>query len=262
MQFTLVAYYGDWGKWNQGKDKDGGKPTNIAELITNIQNLIDHNLGNAFRRYELPQIHGTIVGLEGFRTDTGIINANYLSARHERKIIDFTTLFDTFKQSSYLPINIQIGGFDHTKVYPFTSQGLHPYLRSFAIRGNISVAMGWPCEENSYPMKLDSFRRCLNDANILHKYHSSANSIDNDFFFVLGRVARSLLSEERILKTQDKLREHLAGVSIQPIQIERNHLSIIGYDDPQLPEGSWKLSLKEAEDKIMEIIDKYPMENT
>ena len=122
--------------------------------------------------------------------------------------------------------------------------------------------MGWPCENNSYPMKLDSFRRCLNDANILHKYHSSPNSIDNDFFFVLGRVARSLLSEVKILKVQDKLREHLTGVSIQPIRIKHNCLSIIGYDDPQLPKGSWKLSLEKAKDKLMEIIDKYPIENT
>ena len=245
MDLTLVAYYGD-------------KPSAIAELVTGAQNELTSNLRDAFEPYPLFQVHGTIIGLEGTRAGDRICNTNYLQRRQQLRPLNLEAVFQILKDQSLLPFFIRIGGYKDGELYPFTSRGLHPFLRSFSIQGDVAVAMGWPCDGERYPLALDRLRRVFNEANVLHKYHVSSNDIDNDFFFVLGRINRSKTSELTIQQTQEQMRTFLAIHDSLTIPLDRQHLAIVAYVDPKLPrETSRVYSLDEAERKIDEIKSLY-----
>ena len=248
MNFTLVAYYGE-------------KPEQVAELITATQQKLEHCLGEAFEEYSMDQVHGTIVGLEGTRVGNHILNTNYLEQRRQLRSIDFHRLFKVLKDQSLLPFSVSIGGYVDGKNYPFTSRGQHPYLRSFSIQGDIAVAMGWPCLGNLYPLSLDRLRRSLNSAGVLHKYHATANDIDNDFFFVLGKINQSKVDENSLYKTQEIMRTFLMKNYDLSIPINRENMSIIAYADSMLPiDTSRVYKLDAAETRVNEIKGHYQNE--
>ena len=130
---SLVAHYGE-------------KPPEIETLITEAQEILQSELPLAFRKYDIRQVHATLISLEGHRTGNVIVNANYSRFCHERRIIDFNKAFELLKNPDFLPFKVIIGGYKEHGDYPFTSRGAHPYKRSFSIQDDITVAMGWPCE--------------------------------------------------------------------------------------------------------------------
>ena len=245
MNVTLVAYYGE-------------KPEPIAEFITAAQEKLALHLGDAFEKYNLGQVHGTIIGLEGTRVGNHILNTNYLEQRRQLRPIDLQRLLKILKDQSLLPFSVSIGGYKDGKNYPFTSRGQHPYLRSFSIQGEIAVAMGWPCTDDRYPLSVDRLRRSLNKANILHKYHAEISDIDNDFFLVLGRINRSKADEISLYETQEIMRSFLMKSYNLSVPICRENISIIAYVDTTLPiDTSRVYGLDEAETKIDEIKGLY-----
>ena len=197
MQVTVVAYYGE-------------KPTAIEEFVRSLQEELTHRLGFAFVPYEAEQVHATIIGLEAFRKGSEVLNLNFHELRGDRRAMNLSEILHFIEATDRLPFDLQIGGFSPAMIYPFTSRAEHPYFRSFGLQGSIAVAMGWPVSGQTYPRHLDALRKCFNDYNVLHKYHRTNDSLDNDFFFVLGRIERSLVSEHGIQDTQDAMREKLA----------------------------------------------------
>ncbi len=125
------------------------------------------------------------------------------------------------------PLHIRIGGFASSRVYPFTSRGLHPYTRSFALNGPLAVTMGWPVTGQSYPLTLDTLRRKCMRYNVLHKYHRRVDDIDNDFFFVLGRVELERVSEEKAKFVQHNLRKLLSEREPLDILVRAEDLSVV-----------------------------------
>lgn len=222
MQATLVSHY-------------GVKVKPFSEMIQSCQNMLSELLPYAFLPYELEQVHGTIVGLEGFRKGQGIINFHFKALRQEEKTVQYVELLNFLRSERFPNFKVRIGGFRHERNYGFLSQNSHPFLRSFSIRNDIAVAMGWPIDASGFPDLLDQLRRRFNEFNVLHRWHRTPDEIDNDYYFVLGRVDRSQLNHTNIETAEQQMRLFLSEQSEITIPINNTVLSIVGYLDTQLP---------------------------
>lgn len=222
MQVTLVAYYGK-------------KPEVISNFIRSCQDILAEHLLSTFHPYDIEQVHGTIIGLEGYHHNNAIINENFLEIGETRNM-DIDKVLNFLRSSKMFPINIRMGGFRNYEKYCFTSRGKHPYLRSFSIQKGTAVAMGWPIKDEVYPNSLDDLRRKMStEVNVLHKYHKKKGDIDNDFYLVLGDVDLNSINEFKQQKVEEIMRLDLAGLEpvIFPLGLEQ--LSVVGYLDTQLP---------------------------
>jgi hypothetical protein len=225
MDLTLVAFYGP-------------KPDPLADLVRTLQAALRSLLGPAFSAYAIEQVHGTVVGLEGWRVGPDVLNAKLSRARGRPCPMDLAGLLRYLGVTPRLPLRIRVGGFQQAKGYPFTSRGLHPWVRSFALRGPVAVAMGWPAKGDWYPMSLDQLRRECTEYGVLHKYHEEPTDIDNDFFFVLGRVERDAIPREKADAAENALREMLSKLGPLDIEMGTRDLSVVAYLDTQLPMAS------------------------
>lgn len=232
MNLTLVAYYGT-------------KPDPLKQIIRLLQTALGSGLGPGFFPYAVDQVHATIVGLEGWRDGAEVFNSNTAQAASRHSAMNLHGLFQ-FMQGMP-PLHIQIGGYSPSSNYPFTSRGLHPYLRSFSLNGTLAVMMGWPAADSAYPMTLDALRRRGRQYGILHKYHWNETDVDNDLFLVLGRVERKFVSEEKAETMQGALRQLLADQEPLDLEIRSEDISVVAYMDTQLPTASSvRYSLSEA----------------
>lgn len=238
MDVTLVAYYGD-------------KPPLITKLISGAISELSRRLGHGFAPYSLQQVHGTIIGLEGRRAGKHIINTNYAKIQDDLRSVDLKAVFQILKKKSLLPFEVTMGGFIDGGPYSFTSRDAVPYMRAFSIQGINTVAMGWPFMNGRYVKSLDKLRRAFNSVNILHKYHASPASEDNDFFFVLGNLVNGSVDQIQLLEAQGHLRSHFASQEPVSVSISRDCLRVVAYIDEKLtPETSCSFTLHEAEEKV------------
>jgi len=245
MDVTLVAYYGE-------------KPRQIEELITEAIAELNKVLGKAFNAYSLEQIHGTIIGLEGCRAGKHIINTNYAEKRNQLRSMNLTAALEVLDDPALLPFDVTIGGFADGGQYYFTSRDVVPYLRSFSVQGSYAVAMGWPFNRGKYLKSIDSLRRAFNPANILHKYHGSADAEDNDFFFVLGNVVEENIDNIKLQEAQGRMRSLLAAHNPVNVPISRDCIRVVAYTDTKLPlKTSCSYKIEDAKQKIEEIRSLY-----
>jgi hypothetical protein len=220
LQLTLVSHYGP-------------KPPQLAALIAEVQAQLAFSLGRAFTPYALEQMHGTIVGLEGSRTVTGILNENFRRLRNVEHCMDFEVLLRAVR--SVEPFPLRVGGFAAGVDYGFTSNGSHPFVRSFSIQRDIAVGMGWPWTRGACSPSLASFRKSLECAGVLHKWHRREEDRDNDFFFVLGRVDRISTTDEEIKHVEDQVRQQLGERTPIELEVNSEALMLVAYEDARLP---------------------------
>jgi hypothetical protein len=244
MGLTLVACYGD-------------KSPELNSLVQRMQEKLSSLLSSSFYAYDVEQVHATIIGLEGFRRGGEILNQKYWELRGKERPMDLSQVLKLLHKTPKIPLKIRIGGFRPDRDYPFRSRGQHPYFRSFTIQDRIAVAMGWPAEDNCYPLTLEDLRRDFNSCNVLHKFHISKDVVDNDFYFVLGRIDRESLNEDELQKIQAVARQGLAQMEPVVVIVDRKALSLVCYLDDQLPKStSQEISLSEAVlnlDRIMRL---------
>jgi len=245
MNLTLAAHYGQ-------------KPRAFAELIRWCQASVSTLLPGTFRPYEVDQVHATIVGLEAKRQNGELLNENYRK-RGESRRMSLAGLLDLLSRTRRLPFRIRIGGFRPGDAYAFSSFGLHPYVRSFAIQpSNIVVAMGWPEASGRFPDTLDGLRREFNRCNIVHKYHKTEQDIDNDFFFVLGKLESGAETDADRVWISETIRAQLAGIEPVYVDVAWTDLSLVAYLDDELPMAtSVRIPLAEAGPRIAEIAALY-----
>jgi hypothetical protein len=137
MNLTLVAFY-------------GFKPEPLRRLVDLLQSALSSELGPAFFPYAMEKVHAPLIGLEGWRSGVETFNANAAQTAGQTSALDLHGLFQFMLEMP--AFRIQIGGSNPDGIYPFTSRGLHPYLRSFSIRDSLAVMMGWPAAGASYPI--------------------------------------------------------------------------------------------------------------
>ncbi|BAZ46578.1 hypothetical protein NIES4102_36140 [Chondrocystis sp. NIES-4102] len=219
---SLVAFYGD-------------KSAVLKQLIKQIQTyLINHQLlSKQFIPYQIEQVHGTIIGCEGIKTELGIMSKWFYQSRGETKMIDCEGLINYLQTQVNFPIDIRIGGYDLAYNYKFLSRDQHPYLRSFqlqpAAEQTIPVIIGWSWQNNHISRQIDNLRRNLQQFNLLHKYHLNNQAIDNDFYLRLGTINFALDIEDLQVLAKE-IRDLLAN---QPttLPINLSDLAFANYQD-------------------------------
>ncbi len=241
---TLVALY-------------GRKVTALQVLLSNLQQMIDAELGEAFSAYPTEQIHGTICGLEGKRLHDQIINSNFAAMQQTMRTIEFKKLFEILNDTECLPIKIRFGGYQEGHEYGFTSRGFPPYERSFIFTGRTALIIGWPIY-HTLRRPLDQLRRSLRAAGVLHKYHWDRKTIDNDLFMVLGNIQRDQLDIKTLQSLEQEIQNFLAEQPPHIVDITRDDLKFVSYYDTRLPvSNSIIYTLDEAEEQIAEIEAAY-----
>lgn len=245
MNLTLAAFYGE-------------KPRILTDLIQWCQTTIASQIPGSFRPYEIGQVHATVVGLEGKRSGDTILNENS-GKPEDGKGMDLARMLADLQTSELLPFRVRIGGFRLSEDYRFKSAGLHPYIRSFGIQSSeIALAIGWPEKDQQFPNTLDSIRRQFNKRGILHKYHKEEDDVDNDFFFVLGKVDPLAESTVTYGALSELIRVQMTGIEPVRIDVRTEDLSLVAYVNDELPLAtSIKFSLESAEAHIDDIIDLY-----
>ncbi|PSB12214.1 hypothetical protein C7B62_02955 [Pleurocapsa sp. CCALA 161] len=189
QNISLIAFYGD-------------KPAPLASLIQKLQTyLANHQLlQDKFIPYQLNQVHGTIIGCEGWKTDLGVVNQWFKEKRQETKYIDFAGLINYLQHQINLSITIRFGGYDRNTNYNFLSRDRHLYHRSVQLQSvdnnTIPVLIGWSWQDHDVTLAIDNLRRELQRFNLLHKYHAIPDDIDNDFYLRLGTINAKLTSAE------------------------------------------------------------------
>jgi hypothetical protein len=238
---SLVAFYGD-------------KPLQLIALIRQLQTyLANHELiGKYFIPYQLEQVHGTIIGCEGLKTKLGIINKWFYERQGKTLAIDLAGLIDYLQTQVNLPITIRLGGYDRTHDYNHLSWQQHLYFRSFQLQPGmnqtIPVIIGWSWANNSVSLEIDNLRRNLQKFNLLHKYHTTTDAVDNDFYLRLGTINSPLTSEIRQANgcatpsaIATKIRHLLTTQPATYIRLNLDNLAFAQYQDLSLTPATTKV---------------------
>lgn len=228
---SLVAFYGD-------------KPPQLIALIQKLQTYLANRelTKDCFIPYQLEQVHATVIGCEGLKTESGIINKWFYECRQETRYIDIPGLI-SYLQHQIVPVTIRFGGYDRASNYNFLSRQQHLYFRSFQLQlaqtQTIPVLIGWSWD-NGVTLAIDNLRRNLQQFNLLHKYHDSPEAIDNDFYLRLGTLDRQLTSEEIDAIATD-IRNLLATQPPYYIPIALDDLAFARYQDLLLTPATTKV---------------------
>ncbi|MGF1590767.1 MAG: hypothetical protein ACFCU7_16290 [Pleurocapsa sp.] len=230
---SFIAFYGD-------------KSLQLTTFINKIQAyLVNHELiQDRFIPYQPEQIHGTIIGCEGFKIDSGVINQWFYEHRQETRYIDFPGLINHLQHQVNFPLSIRFGGYDRHTNYNFFSRNQHLYFRSFQLQPvdnqTIPILIGWSWENYSVSLAIDNLRRDLQQFNLLHKYHVTSDAMDNDFYLRLGTINGKLNSEE-INAIATDIRNILESQLALYFPINLNDLAFAQYQDLSLTPAKTKV---------------------
>jgi hypothetical protein len=214
---SLVAFYGK-------------KPEAFQLFLESLQQRLVNLLSSNFKSYPIEQIHATVIGCEGLKTNQGILNKWFLEHRAEERYFNLGDFLTYLRESDRLPIKVRIGGYHLDINYEILSQGKHPFERSFQILGNTVVLRGWSFQDRKITLALNRFRLACQDFNLLHKYHQQADSIDNDLYMRIGFLRETLSDLERE-EIEQKIRYELSYIAPVELLIDLETLKFIGYQD-------------------------------
>lgn len=258
-QLALVALYGE----------KSGALSPLGDLIELCQGHVKSKLGSTFTPYRLEQVHATILGLERC---SGTTRQNFHFSKQQQNPraveMDFDGLLRFLRSCPLLPFTAQIAGFTNRE-YPFvsdpfgTNKEYRPYDRSFSIQGDKVVMMGWPLrgrpweieptnphelvqESRIYPLNLDEIRYAAQRYGVLHSYHKTTTTVDNDLFFRIG-LLRSAPDEQTARALSEDVREHLRKMAPVAVEVTLENLYVAAYENTELPADStrvWSLADK------------------
>lgn len=223
---SLVAFYGD-------------KPPQLKSLIRQLQDSLANikSIADKFVPYQLEQVHGTIIGCEGCKSELGIIDRWFSDRRQEIRYIDLAGVVDYLQHRIDLPLTIRFSGYDRKREYNFRSRNQHLYCRSFQLQkaGDkvIPISIGWSWKNNGITMAIDNLRHSFEQFNLLHKYHATPEAIDNDFYLRLGTIDGEL-STVKLEAIANETRNFLAQKSPLYIPLTKADLAFAQYRDLSL----------------------------
>ncbi len=229
---SLVSFYGE-------------KPLELCRLIEKLQTRLANHplLRDIFDPYQMEQVHGTIIGCEGCKTNAGVVNQWFGQHRQADKYVDFAGLINYLRHQADFPLTIRFGGYDRQINFNFLSRERHLYERSFQLQSvnnqTIPVLIGWSWRDNAVTGEIDSLRRHLQNFNLLHKYHRTPDAIDNDFYLRLGTIDTQL-SLPQINAIAVDLRNFLEAFPLS-ILISLKNLAFVQYQDLLLTPATIKV---------------------
>jgi len=244
---TVVALYGP-------------KADDLRNLLQSVQATLTRKLGTAFLPYSLDQIHGTLVRLDGFRDPASgaLLNQRYLEQQGARRAMDLGQVMHLLERHLSPPLSIRIGGFGPADEVTFTSQGKHPYERTFSARGGAFVLIGWPVtavRPDGGRKPLDDLRRSMSDANVLHFYHATATDVDDDFHLVIGHYADP--ADEALAESVRMVRRDLERCRVD-LQIGLDQVRIVASDSPALTPARFIGKLPVAASELASLYGESP----
>ncbi|MGK7928207.1 MAG: hypothetical protein AB4290_23675 [Spirulina sp.] len=250
---TLVAFY---------EKKRDLKSIAFAELIQSIQKWIGEVLQpkgvqDTFVKYDRKQVHATILGCEGGKTNGRVLSKWFWEKRTQQRYINCEQLLTYFRWYSNLPIAIRFCAYSPDTNYGFSSQNLHPYIRSFQIRDDkTAILMGWPYRAGQWTLALDQFRLGAQKCNALHKFHCSVSDVDNDCYLRIGYFTE--LPPKKIRDAIEReVRTQLASMTPIYEVVDRTTLVLARYSTTALKlktTETWELDEITAQD----MADLYP----
>ena len=234
------------------------KPYLLNEIINTIQNYLTQL--PEFTAYQIEQVHATILGCEGWQTTEGIISKWFELRRKEIRYLDCAGWLEYLQNDSFVPFNVYLGGYEIDCDYNFLSRNQHPYYRSFQLQKlddttYIPVLMGWSQKNNLITLDLNNLRRDAQQFNFLHKYHSTDDSIDNDFYLRLGTI-NSPLSTYIIAIIEEQIRQLLIKRPSIVLPISQQNLAFVKYQDLSLSLATTK-TIPLPEITIEQLLDFY-----
>lgn len=230
-QLSLVAFYNDM-------------PPELAALILACQKELHAAFGADFQPISVKQqAHATIMGLQRLDAE-GYLNQSFSLYRGESREMDFEGLLSYLKESPHFPLNLQFAGFEK-RDYGFLSAGRLPYFRSLSISPASITVMGWAKLAENFSQSIYQIRKELERYHFLHGYHRNETDRDNDFYMRIGYLNPERARAADIPEFEERIREFLAAQNPVNVQLKRDDLYIIVYEDPKLPPDtthSWKAS--------------------
>lgn len=167
-------------------------------------------------------------------------NLNFAHYRNQRRTMDFAGFLTYVRSTNEFPLQIQIGGFQR-QASPFMSRGLSPYKRTFSIRGDKAVIVGWSITDNpdhsnfDYPLALEQIRQAFQTFNILHTYHALPTDVDNDFYLRLGLFETTALDADLKTELEETVRTMLSASEPVIVPVSTADLSLVSYEHETLP---------------------------
>ena len=219
---SLVAFY-------------GAKPPQLVALIQKLQDYLRQSQSiRKFTPYKIEQVHGTIIGCEGFKTEAGIVSKWFHQCRQPNIGIDLSGTLDYLHHKISLPLTIRFGGYDRHLDYNFLSRDRYPYFRSFQLQPKnsaiVPVLIGWTWDNGV--STISKLRHDLEKFNLLHKYHAEPDAADNDFYLRLGTIDAELPFEEmKAIATEIR---NLLEVSPWYIPLNLSDLAFARYQERSL----------------------------
>jgi hypothetical protein len=215
------------------------------------------HLGSKFLPYTIEQIHGTLIGLDAVRDPaTGfLIHERYHDVTGTVTPMIPALALDILSLSLMRSCRIRIGGCQPDSPVKFVSHGQHPYERMFSVQGPAFVIIGWPVATINHGVSdqpLDSIRRGMNKAGIMHRYHESSTDVDNDLYLVVGHHHGAAAGD--IAAAVASVRTYLAGNPAE-IDLGIDQVTVVAAHSPTLssPRFTGKIPADTAE--ILKLFD-------
>jgi hypothetical protein len=213
---SLVAFY-------------GRQPDSFSDLVDEVQQQLRVAFpAGCYTPYSRGQIHATIMRL-GTSPEFDLRDCEFRSL--------MSHIYKGVHSSATLPFSVQFGGYRRNRDYGFESRGQHPYNRSFEVRDDRVVFIGWPTRRDRSGMTpLGRLRMELEKRGFVHKYSSGAG-IDNDMYVTLGTICRSSVSDEVAPVITGRIRAMLAARR-SVVTLGLDDLVVVSYSDKTLPVDS------------------------
>ena len=72
----------------------------------------------------------------------------------------------------------------------------------------------------------------------MHAYYATDADVDNDLFFVIGRVDRTRADDRHLARTETAIRDQLSDRKPVMVELGLDALSFVSYTDRRLPMDS------------------------
>ena len=228
---SLVAFY-------------GGKPRALQQLIVSLQQLLQREFKDNYIPYDIEQVHATIIGCEGLKTEAGIVNKWFYDLRNEVRYLDLAGFLEYLLTSKLLPLEISFAGYQPNINYQFLSRNRHPSDRSIQLQTSknsiVPILIGWSCRKNHITDKIERLRRDLQQFGFLHKYHKQPQDIDNDFYLRLGTI-EGQYNPQFITTIQQQFNNYLQTIAPTNVTLSKENLAIVKYQDLALTFNSTRI---------------------
>ncbi|MBL7260660.1 hypothetical protein [Paractinoplanes lichenicola] len=189
----------------------GVKPPLMYRWLGQLQVEISRQFPQFVPR-TLEQIHATVIGLE--------FPLRPVAAEDVRGLM--RSIAEAFEN----PVDMRLGGY-YPGASSFTSRGVDPYERSFALSGGLATLIGWPVPPSNI---LGRIRKRAEQFGFRHRYHDDGPSLDSDWYLVVGDFPNG---HDNPRAAESRIRDYLAARPLD-VRVTASDLALVRYQKTTL----------------------------